>query len=67
VDPRLSELASKADIWLRIRPGTDAALALAWINVIINEGLYDKEFVEKYCYGFRKASRTRATVHTRVG
>ncbi|MCS7139896.1 MAG: molybdopterin-dependent oxidoreductase [Candidatus Nezhaarchaeota archaeon] len=54
IDPRLSELASKADMWLRIRPASDGALALAWINVIINEGLYDREFVEKYCYGFEK-------------
>jgi anaerobic selenocysteine-containing dehydrogenase len=54
IDPRFTETASKADLWLQIRPGTDAALALAWINVIVNEGLYDKEFVEKYTYGFEK-------------
>jgi len=54
VDPRLTWLASRAEHWLQIRPGTDAALALGWLNVIISEELYDKEFVEKWCYGFDK-------------
>lgn len=52
VDPVLSESASKADIWLRLRPGTDAALALGMLNVIIAEQLYDKEFVDRWCFGF---------------
>lgn len=54
VDPRATRLAERADLWLRVRPGTDAALALGMLNVIINEGLYDKEFVEKWTYGFDK-------------
>jgi thiosulfate reductase/polysulfide reductase chain A len=54
IDPRLTTLASKADLWLQVRPGTDGALILALINVIINEKLYDKEFVDKWCYGFDK-------------
>ena len=52
IDPRLTTLASKADLWLQVRPGTDGALILALINVIITEGLYDKEFVDKWCHGF---------------
>ncbi|MFC2068778.1 molybdopterin-dependent oxidoreductase [Chloroflexota bacterium] len=48
VDPVYTRLAQKAHIWLPIRPGTDTALALAWQKIIINEGLYDKEFVEKW-------------------
>jgi len=52
VDPRWPSSAGPADIWLPIRPGTDAAMALGWINLIIEEGLYDREFVEKYCHGF---------------
>ncbi len=52
VDPILAETASKADLWLQIRPGTDAALALGMLNVIINEELYDKEFVKNLCVGF---------------
>jgi thiosulfate reductase/polysulfide reductase chain A len=54
VDPRYTEPAQWADIWLKLRPGTDCALLMGMINVIINEGLYDKEFVEKWCYGFDK-------------
>lgn len=54
VDPRKPKAAGPADIWLPLRPGTDAAMALGWMNVIISEGLYDKEFVEKYCHGFKE-------------
>ena len=54
VDPRLTYLASRADLWLQLRPGTDTALALGLANVIVNEELYDKEFVEKYTYGWDK-------------
>ena len=52
VDPRYSETAAKADLWLPLRPGTDAALALAMLNVIIRERLYNKEFVNTWCDGF---------------
>lgn len=54
IDPRRTTLAAMADIWLQVRPGTDLALALGMIHVIINEELYDKEFVEKWCYGFNE-------------
>jgi len=54
VDPRLTYLAGRADVWLQLRPGTDTALALGMANVIISEGLYDKEFVEKYTHGWDK-------------
>jgi anaerobic selenocysteine-containing dehydrogenase len=54
IDPRQTYLASQADWWLQIRPGTDVALALGMLNVIIDKGLYDKEFVDKWCYGFDK-------------
>ena len=52
VDPRETELARKADVWLQVRPGADDALALSILNVIIGEGLYDKPFVERWTYGF---------------
>lgn len=52
VDPRLTWLAYKAEFWLQIRPGTDAALAMGMLNTIINEDLYNHEFVEDWCYGF---------------
>lgn len=54
VDPLFSETASKADLWLQLRPGTDAALALGMLNVIINGGLYDKDFVGRWCNGFEE-------------
>ena len=54
VDPRPIPMAKKADVWLPIRPGTDAALGLAFLNVIINEELYDKDFVENYTVGFKR-------------
>ncbi len=54
VDPRLTYSASRADIWLQLRPGTDTALALGMAHVIIHEELYDKEFVQKYVHGWDK-------------
>ncbi|UCG67072.1 MAG: molybdopterin-dependent oxidoreductase [Deltaproteobacteria bacterium] len=52
VDPRRTWIATRAKEWLQIRPGTDAALALSMLNVIINENLYDEAFVEKWTHGF---------------
>lgn len=52
IDPKRIPLADRADLYLRIRPGTDGALALAMMNVIINENLYDSDFIGKYTIGF---------------
>lgn len=52
VDPRLTWLGSRAEYHLQLRPGTDAAVGLGMLNVIIGEDLYDHDFVEKWCYGF---------------
>jgi thiosulfate reductase/polysulfide reductase chain A len=54
VDPRFSTAASKSKFWLPIKPSTDLALLLAWMNVIITEELYDKKYVEQYTYGFEQ-------------
>jgi len=54
IDPRRIAIADQAEMYLAIRPGTDGALALALIHVIINEDLYDHEFVEKWTHGFDK-------------
>jgi anaerobic selenocysteine-containing dehydrogenase len=51
IDPRLSWFASRAKHWLRVRPGTDSALAMGFLNVIINEDLYDHDFLEKWTNG----------------
>lgn len=48
VDPNFSSTAAKADNWLQINPGTDAAFALSLANVIVSEGLADLEFMRSY-------------------
>lgn len=53
VDPRMTRMANRADIWLQLNPGTDTALALGMANVIVNEGLYDHGFVETYVHGWQ--------------
>jgi anaerobic selenocysteine-containing dehydrogenase len=52
VDPRRIKLAENADHWLQLRPGTEGALALAFINTIITEDLVDHEFVDNYTFGY---------------
>lgn len=52
VDPRMSWLGAQAEMQLMLRPGTDAALALGFMNVIIGEDLYDHDFCENWTYGF---------------
>ncbi len=54
IDPHRSRSASLADQVIMLRPGTDAAFALGMMNVIINEGLYDEEYVEQYTHGFEQ-------------
>ncbi len=56
VDPRYSSAAMKADHWLSIRPGTDTALLLAWMNVLVTEGLVDRDFIERWTVGFPELS-----------
>jgi thiosulfate reductase/polysulfide reductase chain A len=52
VDPRFSVAAGKAKYWLPIKPGTDLALLLAWMHVLVQEKLYDADYVAKYTTGF---------------
>ncbi len=61
VDPRYSVAAGKARHWLPIRPSTDLALLLAWTHVLIEEGLYDQQYVEDYTYGFEQLQAAVAT------
>ncbi|MEN6616136.1 MAG: molybdopterin-dependent oxidoreductase, partial [Syntrophorhabdus sp.] len=60
VDPRKTPLAEKADVHLRPRPGTDGALALAFLHVIVKENLFDWEFVHKWTIGFDRLSQAIA-------
>jgi thiosulfate reductase/polysulfide reductase chain A len=57
IRPMLDPLGAKADIWLPVRPGTDCALALAFLNVLIGEELYDAEFVADWCHGFDELAK----------
>jgi len=57
VDPRFSTAASKSKHWLAIKPATDIALILSWMNVIIEEGIYDKDYIKKYAIGFDELKR----------
>lgn len=52
VDPKPNELTEKARLWLPLRPGTDGALAMGILNILISEDLYDREFVENHTHGF---------------
>jgi len=52
IDPLRSRTAAQADWHISIRPGTDAVLALGMMNIIISEGLYDLDYVERYTIGF---------------
>ena len=54
IDQMRCDIANRADRWVAVRPGTDGALALGMINVVINEKLYDREFVEKWTHGFEE-------------
>src|SRR3981189_3364954 len=51
IDPRNVGLSNKADVWLRVRPGTDGALALGLANIMIERGWYDQEFVRTWSNG----------------
>jgi len=52
IKPSVEPDVGMADIWVPIRPGTDAALALAMLHVVVGEDLIDRPFVEKWCYGY---------------
>jgi len=67
IDPRRTDLATWADHWLQIRPGTDDALALGMLNIIIKENLYDKDFVKRWTIGFDElAERVKEYTPERV-
>lgn len=52
IDPIKTPLAAQADIWLQIKPGHDGMLAMSMMNTIIEEELYDQEFIDKHSVGF---------------
>ncbi len=67
VDPKPNELTDAARLWLPVRPGTDGALALGLLHILIEENLYDHAFVDGCTYGFKAlAERCRAYDTDRV-
>lgn len=60
IDPRKTKTAERADLHLPVKPRTDGALALGMIHVLINEGLYDRKFVERWTTGFDKVREEAA-------
>ncbi len=63
IDPRQGVTGAKADEWIAIKPGTDAALALAIANVIIKTGQFDADFVHNYAFGFEDFSDDNGKEH----
>ena len=63
IEPRLSTTAAKADQWIPINPGTEGAFALGLANVIIQERLYRKAFIEEHCSGFEDWTDAQGTPH----
>ena len=64
VDPRGTDLAKRADIWMRVNPGTDVALLNGMVNVILHEGLWDKEFVKNRTENFEELELVAARYTT---
>lgn len=62
IDPRSTWLSTRAEYALRLRPGTDAALGMAMINIMVEEDLYDHDFVDKWCYGFEQLAERCQTM-----
>lgn len=52
IDPKRIDVARKADLWIRPRPGSDGALAMGLLKVVIDEKLYDEDFVDNWTLGF---------------
>lgn len=64
IDSRFSVTAAKADEWIPINPGTDAALALGLAHIMIKEGLYDQDFVAGHTFGFDDWADSEGIRHT---
>ena len=58
IDPRLTWWGARAEYFLQLRPGTDCALVMAFLHVIIEEDLYDHEFVDCWCAYFDELAET---------
>jgi len=57
LDPRFSTIAQKATLWLPVKPGSDTAVILAWLHLLVKEGTYDLRFVQARTFGFAELAR----------
>ena len=62
VDPRKQGMGEEADWWIPVVPGTDGALAMAMLKIVVEEGKYDKQFVEEYTRGFPELEKYLHTI-----
>ena len=62
IDPKRIDIAKRANIWVAPRPGSDGILALGMIKYVIENHLYDKEFVEKWTVGFDELKKEVGTL-----
>jgi len=60
VDPQRTPLAERAEVWLRLRPGSECALSLSLISTVIEEGLFDRDFTASFCHGFDELAERAA-------
>ncbi len=67
IDPRLSFFASRAKHWLQVRPGADAALAMGFLRVVLDEKLYDRSWVKRWTNGPHLIREDTGTAFARVG
>ena len=52
MDPRMTPITRNADLFLPVRPGTDLAVLLAMMHVIVRDGLEDRDFIDRHTAGF---------------
>lgn len=62
IDPRRTETAKQADIYLQVKPGTDAYLMSAMLAIIVREGLHDRDFIARHCTGFDELEKQLRTI-----
>jgi anaerobic selenocysteine-containing dehydrogenase len=63
IESNLSSTANQASRWVPLKPGTEAALALGIAHVMVREGIFDKTFVDKHCFGFHDWQDAEGRTH----
>ncbi len=66
-DPRMTPITRNADLYLPLRPGTDLALLMGMLHVILRDGLEDRDFIEQYTIGFEAVAESAKAWDLRTG